>query len=328
MTNKIVTLQETITLIKEKKQLIIAGDEKLLDQLPDGNWIGGSIPYLLGKKGAKYTEKKLHVKDLTNLGLEFNLKTYDENTIHKIATDGYENGIIFNIIPAMSAVHAKFSEIAPNIENQYINPLLGWVSGCKIEEIAPNKGKTYLGKNKTTDKAVALFIKLPENKVGRIEIINAYSQGKGDEITFPKDGFANTTCIVNGKEQDLYEYLESINFNWTLPLVADYAGAKINVGLIKDEANKIAMFFAPVFTDTVYKIAEDKEIDYQKEFRKQLEKDKDAKIEYAFSCLYNYFNFNLEGKPLDGFTGTFTFGEIAYQLLNVTFVYLVIEARD
>jgi hypothetical protein len=46
---------------------------------------------------------------------------------------------------------------------------------------------------------------------------------------------------------------------------------------------------------------------------------------FSCNCILNYIYGNLEGKKLAGTAGPITFGEIAYQLLNQTMVYLEFE---
>lgn len=132
---------------------------------------------------------------------------------------------------------------------------------------------------------------------------------------------------MNGEERDVYEYFESINHLPTLPIMADYAGAKINVGFLKDEKNKKTHFFAPVYKGTVYKVVTKLPDNYEKVFFEAMGKDKDLEIDYSVSCLYNYFNFSLEGKTLGNTCANFTWGEIAFHLLNETHVYLIIEDK-
>ncbi len=326
MENKLYTQAETAALIKQGKLLIIAGAEVLLAGLPDGYWIGGSNPYLLGKDGGMYSEELLYVKDLTNLAADYNMCAYDSTDIGNITTDAFENSLIIAILPAHSKVLEEFAIRSPEFENQFINPLLGWISGSKFEEMGYALPTTYLGSRKFTDKGVALHIKLPANKVGRIEIINPYEQGNGDEVTFEQDGFSISDCFVNGVRTNFYNYMHKRD-DLFLPLVADYAGAKINVAVMMDDQNKRVKFFAPVFRDTLYKIAKPVQTDYIHFLSDKLQREGKSRIEYSYSCLYNYFNFALEKKPIPGLVGTFTFGEIGYQLLNVTFVYLVIQDR-
>jgi hypothetical protein len=328
MEGKLYTIEEAIKLVEQERILIIAADDSLLQKLPDGKWIGGSNPYMLGEDGGKYSVDQLFIKDFTEVATDMNIKTYDETDIKNITTDGYENGLIIAILPSFSPVHYEFGLRAPSFENQFVNPLLGWVSGDTPEKTLPGVASTYVGNKRYNDRAVVLHIELPENKVGRIEIVSVLNPDpKSDELVFDQDGWKNTMVKVNGEERDLYEYFESVNHVYSLPLMANYSGAKINIGFIKDEENKRALFCAPVYKDTVYKVVTNKTDNYEKEFFDSFVKDKNANIEYSISCIYNYFNFELEGKPLGKTCATFTWGEIAYQLLNITHVYLVIEDR-
>jgi hypothetical protein len=80
--------------------------------------------------------------------------------------------------------------------------------------------------------------------------------------------------------------------------------------------------YAPVFTGVKYRIAAPVP-DYIGSFAKALPKG----VNPAFSCncILNFLYSELEGKVTAGITGPVTFGEIAYQLLNQTLVYLTIE---
>lgn len=325
--NKLHTLESTKKLIEEGRLLVIAGADTLLAQLPKGQWIGGSNPYLLDADGGKQTNELLYIKDFTLLAVSSKFAIYDENSISQVTKDGFDNGIILTIMPAFTPVHLTFGLHAPEFENQYINPLMGWVSGTDFDKVGVVPATTYAGGERFTDKAVTLHLQLPDNKIGRIEIINIYEADESsDQIVFEEDGFAHTDCLVNGQKQNLYDYMESGN-RWLSPLITDYSGASINIGLIRNDAAKQAMFAAPVFKDTVYRLAQKSAENYQKAFFEQLSKDADKEIVYSYSCLYNYLNFGLEGKPIKGFTGVFTYGEVGYQLLNITFVYLLIEDR-
>jgi hypothetical protein len=47
-------------------------------------------------------------------------------------------------------------------------------------------------------------------------------------------------------------------------------------------------------------------------------------IALSCNCVLNYVHSSLEGRSPGGIVGPITFGEIAYQLLNQTMVYLTI----
>ena len=64
--------------------------------------------------------------------------------------------------------------------------------------------------------------------------------------------------------------------------------------------------------------------DYIKDFTSIVSK-LDIKPVFTCNCILNYVYSELEGKKTGTLTGPMTFGEIAYQLLNQTIVYLTIE---
>ncbi len=327
MNHKLYTLAEVSQMIQNNKVLVLAGDEELLKKLPKGNWMGGTIPYFMSPDGGKLTRDLIHVADFTSLAQEFKIVTYDEKSISQIVSHEYENGFTFLILPPLQPVWHEFGINAPEYPNIYMNPLVGWVSGVEFSEFGKVIPKTFANGNSFVDKGVAMHVKLPDNLLARIEILNLYKPGKSIPIRFPKKGFDTSVCLVNGKTMSLFDYFESVNADERFPIVANYSGAHINVGAIWDRKSRVANIFAPVFPDTDYFLAETKEIDYAREFEAHLGKTDTEKIHFACNCLMNYFTFGLEGKTLKNLAGPITFGEIAYHLLNQTFVYLMIEPR-
>jgi hypothetical protein len=51
-------------LIRSGKRLLLAGDEHLLATLPNGNWIGGTIPYFMTEQGGALTKERIYVTEL------------------------------------------------------------------------------------------------------------------------------------------------------------------------------------------------------------------------------------------------------------------------
>src|ERR1019366_7086280 len=86
------------------------------------------------------------------------------------------------------------------------------------------------------DKALVMHVELADGFHARADIVNLFKQGSGDSITFPKAGFEVSECLVNGKVQNLAEYLSSRKVDLQLPLVADYMGAMINVSIERLDA--------------------------------------------------------------------------------------------
>jgi hypothetical protein len=315
---------EVKEMINSGKRLVLAGDETMLNQLPKGEWIGGTIPYFMGDDGGVFTKEKIYVNDVSDLGINWKFSRYNEKNIHKVTTEAFDNGFSYIILPALQPVHITFGLNAPGFENAFINPLMGWVSGVAFEEFGKKSPKVYLRGEELTKEGVVMHVELPDHQIGRLEIVNLYEPGNGDEITFFEDGFDTNRCMVNGKERNLYEYFVENNISERLPIVANYFGAKINVGHIWDKENKKVNAFAPVFKDQKYYVAKGV-TDYSEEFKKELNLVDTDKIKFSCNCLMNYFNFGLENTKIGSVHGPFTFGEIGYQLLNQTFVYLMIE---
>ncbi|EKO40320.1 MAG: hypothetical protein B193_0938, partial [Solidesulfovibrio magneticus str. Maddingley MBC34] len=93
-----------------------------------------------------------------------------------------------------------------------------------------------------------------------------------------------------------------------------------------DEVEGQVKFYAPVFTGIRYKHARPV-TDYVKVFNDRLGREgaiDSSRVAFSCNCILNYLYSELEGKKTDPFVGPVTFGEIAYQLLNQTLVYLEI----
>ena len=67
--NELLTVQAASELIRRGLTLTLAGPESALDQLPSGNWIGGTIPYfMVADGGVVANEGKVFVNDLSGVG--------------------------------------------------------------------------------------------------------------------------------------------------------------------------------------------------------------------------------------------------------------------
>lgn len=327
MNHQMFTLEEVSSFIKSGKRLLVAADENLLNQLPQGDWIGGTIPYFMGKEGGLQSKDKIFANVLSDSIASADLKIYDQDSLPQVYQDGADNGFSMIILPAFSQVHSDFALKSSEYEGFASKPLAGWISGLHLDDLGSVTPKVYFGKTGEffEDKAVVMHLALPENQFANINIINLFSQGSGDTLTFLEDGFSAKDVLVNGEKRNLAEYLESINFDSQLPLVADYAGAMINISF-QEVTPEETKFYAPIFKGTEYKLAEPVG-QYVDEFTQQLSEHKtDSPITFSCNCVLNYLYSELEGRKTEGFTGPATFGEIAYQLLNQTLVYVTIES--
>lgn len=312
-------------MISAGKSLLLAGDEKVLRELPPGNWIAGTIPYFMGEQGGVFTKNKIYLTELPEYILKTKIKVYDENNIHQVYTDAPAHGFSVIIIPSASAAHFAFALNAPNFPGFAARPLIGWIAGGELGK--KNNPKVFNGEKKAflENSAVVMHIELPSNKLAEIDILNIFEQGKGDTITFPRDGFNATTAFINGQPVNFADYLHEKAIDTRLLLITDLYGAMINVSFKSiDPKKKQVNFYAPVFAGLRYKIARPVD-DYFGSFLKQVPSDAGKDVFFACNCILNFLYAGLEGRKFANFTGPITFGEIAYQLLNQTLVYLTIE---
>jgi hypothetical protein len=315
--------EKTSALIAEGKLLHIAGTEALLRKLPKGNWIGGSTEYFVGENGGVVTDNQLSVYELDFA--EYKCNVYDCGNIKNVASDGFENGLTVLIIPFNSGVHTEYAENAPAYDDMFIKPVVGWISGLNLGK----SGQTPIAVNGFSgecfaDKAVALSVKVPDGKRADIKIINIFSEDESSPvIRFKGNGFAAKTCLVDGGEVDFADYIAENKIDTNLPLVGEYSGIGVNVS-IKSIEDGTVNFYAPVFADVEYRFASAIP-DYEAAFASQLEAVENKDSIFACNCILNFLYGNLEGKKIDGLYGPITFGEIAWQLLNQTLVYVTID---
>lgn len=327
MTKVLFSIDEVKKLILSGKPLLLAGDEKVLDKLPKGQWIGGTIPYFMGDNGGEFSQEKIYVTQLPGFIEGFEIKRYVVDNIFSIFENIFDNGFGVVIIPAASSIHEMFSVNAQNYKDFALKPLIGWVSGVYLSDLGKITPKVYYGPEakKLENEAVVLNVKLPENKVPYIGTVNMFKQGKGDVITFEQDGFKQRDALVNGEKVNFAEYLVSKKVDVRLPLVADLFGTMINVSFQEINGfDKNVIFYAPVFKGIRYKVAEPVE-NYIEMFKSMVPVSLAGKIIFSCNCILNYLYSELEGEKTGEITGPITFGEIAYQLLNQTLVYIKLE---
>jgi hypothetical protein len=323
---KLLDINEVIKKIENGDRLLVAGDENLLKKLPRGNWIGGTIPYFMAENGGVFTKDLIFVDEIPLFSKDISIKYYEESSLPNIVSDEFENGYSIIIIPAFSDIHTLFAKESKNFKNIFLRPLVGWISGVDLADLGKIKPKVFNGFTGeiSENKAVVMHIELPENKFPIVDIINIFTQGTGDIITFDINGFEVSECFINGEREILSDYIAKMNVDTKLPLVADYYGAMVNTCFSNiDNANKKVSFYAPVFKDIEYKIASPVN-NYIDSFDTMIS---GLSIDPVFTCncILNYLYSELEGKKTSSFTGPITFGEIAYQLLNQTLVYLEIH---
>jgi hypothetical protein len=330
-THTLLTVQETAALIAAGKVLTLAGAEDLLAQLPKGTWIGGTIPYFIADEGGTESRERIYVTELANAqAAGVDIKTYTRDTIENIATDAPDNGYTVVILPAQSVIHTEYANHGRDYADMFMKPIVGWIAGVHLDDLGKVVPKVFNGSGGRglTAEAVALHVTLPAEKMAVVRILNLFRQGpNADIITFPEAGFSATTCNVNGKETSLAEYLGERQLDLKLPLVADYNGAQINTsfqGIAPD--GRTVRFYAPVFPGIEYRQAAPVG-DYAQEFD-ALASGINGDVEFSCNCILNYLYGDLRGRRTGDLRGPLTFGEVAYQLLNQTLVYLDVHTQD
>ena len=308
----------------EKGQLLhIAGTEDLLRKLPKGNWVGGSTEYFMSEDGGKITNEKLFISEFPYS--EFKLSSYDEKSIYNVAVDAYDNGFSIVILPFDSVIHKTFADKAPEFKSLFMKNIAGWISGLNLNEA----GQTPITVNGLTgevskDKGVVIHIEVPADKRVSLGIVNIFEQDNNSPvIQFPQEGFSAKTCMVDGKEVVFTDFIEQNKIDTKLPLIGDYSGQGINVSF-KSIDDGMVSFYAPVFPHIQYRMAKTIS-NYVERFNNQLDAHKSADAEFSCNCILNFLYGELENKDIEKFFGPITFGEIAYQLVNQTLVYVTVS---
>jgi len=324
MHSELLTVAEVAQMITSGKKLLLAGDEQLLAALPAGDWVGGTTPYFMANHHGLFTKQKIFVTELPACHTEIQVKTYDADSVAQCYNDAPAHGFSFIIIPASSNTHFAFALNAPSFENFAMRPLIGWIAGVHLDEIWQAQPKVYAGpdRRELTDGAVIMHVSLPLNKVADIGITNTFEQGDGDVITFAASGFSARDAFVNGERVNFRDYIQERRFDMKLPLVSDYSGTMINVSFVeKIGPHGEVSFYAPVFRGVEYKHAKPVH-NYIEQFIRNSSGAVGVQILVSCNCVLNYVYSGFKNSDALYTSGPFTFGEIAYQLLNQTMVYL------
>jgi hypothetical protein len=323
--NELISIATATELIRSGASLSLAGPESALDQLPAGNWSGGTIPYfMVAEGGTVVTEGKVFATNLSDIG-EVRVASYRPAELDGIVNNAPDNGFSLTIIPASSQTHQRFAAEATNNPDAFLKPTVGWISGVHLSDLGRASPKVYDGRTATKyeDQAVVAYVSLPMEKMASLEIVNLFEPDAGDVLHFSETSFQVGECEVNGQRVGFADYLRSRGLDdGKLPLVGDYAGAHINVSLQSiDSTNGLVNLYAPVFPGVDYRFAKPV-ADYAGAFRARLATEDSQGVVMGCNCILNFLYGELEGKAIGGTQGPATFGEIAYQLLNQTMVMI------
>ena len=312
--------EEVSDMIRAGKRLLLAGDAKLLSQLPAGNWIGGTTPFfILFPENRTTSYDKIFVTPLPDFVTKTEIREYDVTNIQNIFNDGPENGFTVLIMPYASPVAVEYSINVANYENFAVHPVCGWLTGVPLDVIMTEKSYSASGVAPTlfSDKAVAMHISFPKTKYVEIKIFNPYKQGDGDSIMFEESSLIVKDAIINGEKRNFAEYLRGIGYDMLMPVVANYSGAMINNVVCAMDGEVVPMS-APVFSLVDYRIA----IVDEAIAEPSLVSDK---IVFSVTCIGNFLQPDICAQYLRKMNGPVVFGEIAYQQIGQTTVYVIVD---
>jgi hypothetical protein len=311
--------------------LIVAGSEAALRQLPRGSWIGGTIPYSMNDPHKSYGNGEIFATDLSSVVTGVEIRIHDKDSLRGLYSEAPENGFTVILIPVESPTHMSFALNSPLYPGFATRPLVGWIAGGTIEPHEVSQAKVIDGRTGELyeDAAVVLHAWLPPELYADVGIVNVFEPGGGDVISFERDGFTHVDALINGKKCDFASYIKKTNADLSLPLVADYQGAMVNSSFQSvDESSGEVRMFAPLFRGISYHLA--KPIgDYGKVFAERLAEVHEAQASVVFTCncILNYVFAKSAREAMSPQPGPATAGEIAYQLLNQTMVYVTINRR-
>ncbi|MGA2350344.1 MAG: hypothetical protein ABSF70_07925 [Terracidiphilus sp.] len=324
--SRLQSIEEVEAAITGGKTLFLAGSREALSQLPRGSWVGGTICYFMTEEGGLVSDDKIFSTEVPEFALEAKAVNYGLGNLSYLYSDAPENGITFLIIPAATRLLKVFAEQAPSFDGFLMHPVVGWVSGVRMDRIGKEMPAVFNGQTGEVfeNKAVALHVALPANKQAELEIVSIFKGGDGDVIHFKDEGFQAVGCTINGKPVNLADYIVAKGINTEFPLVGDYCGCPVNVSIQNvDPVTHCVELYAPVFPGVDYRFAEPVE-DYAKAFAEVADADQ-TEPDFACNCVLNFIHGKLEGKKTGNVTGPITFGEIAHQLLNQTLVRMYLR---
>jgi len=326
--NELLDVAEANSLIDAGKKLHVAGDEAALRQLHRGTWIGGTIPYFLTAKGGRVEREKVLVAQFPDAVTHATTRLIDIGHIPAVTTEAPRNGFSIVIAPGMSDIHTTYALTAISIPEIFEYPIIGWVAGVHLDDIARSTPKVFDGTTgESADNRIAVMhATLSSGKAAKIGIVNLFKPGAGDKIVFQQSSFSARECTINGRPDDFYDYAVRKALDVKLPLVTELSGLAINVSFQAiDAESRSVKFYAPVMRNSVYRQALPLP-DYRAALIGATEKLNISSI-FSCNCILNYVYGGLEGEQYIPLPGPATFGELAHILMNQTLVYLSLVDR-
>lgn len=317
MKNAFLPAEAAADLVASGMPVFIAGPEFLLRQLPRGNWIGGTTAYFIAEEGGVSASDRLFCTSFDE-AVAVRTAILPEDQLADLIEQRFDHGFTCIVAPAFSNTLQRYAIDGPGLSGLYDQPVFGWVAGVHLSDVGKDRPKIFDGASGmiSEDGLAALWLGLPETIEIDLDIVNLFSAGDGDDISFFDAGFEVSDCVVGGRPTNLALHIVSQGLDTKLPLVANYAGTMVNVSFQEvDAENGLVRFYAPVVPGATYRLAKPT-TDYAKAYADAA--GSGAGDMLSCNCILNYLYAGLEGRATGGFMGPVTFGEFAYILLNQT----------
>lgn len=329
MKNELLTPAEAANRIRKGDIMLIAGAERSLQQLPPGNWIGGTSHYLLTTEGGRSDCPDLLCTTIEG-GRDCLIRTIHTHNLEQISEGYFDNGFTVILIPGFSAAHRRYAFEAGRLPGLTDQPLIGWVSSVRLEDIDHRTPKVFDGSSglASTDGIAVMHIELPTDLYADMGVINVYEPrfDPARTFVFEDSGFDITYAWVDGKKVDLASYIHDQAIDTKLPLMAEIDGEWVNVSFRSvSRAEGEVRFYGPVQKDVRYHLAHPLK-DYASSFAALDTGDGARQI--SCNCILNYFYGELEGRTTGSFTSPATFGEIAHVLMNQTLARIEVKPLE
>jgi len=274
----------------------------------------------MSETGGVMSRTRIYVEDLSAIATKTRIEVYEDHSINRVAVNTSDNGYTVLIIPAFSTIHEKYALEAVSYEGMFLKTVSGWISGTHLDDTG-KAPQVFDGRTGAVfaDRAVAMHVELPPGKQAQLGIVNIFEPGDGDELEFSKSGFTVEDCLINGQGQNFEKYIQKRGIDTRLPLIANYMGTSVNVSIRSTGSGRVRLY-APVFDGVKYRFAKPI-VSYTDHFDQCIPQGM-SQPAFSCNCILNYLYGSLEGRRTGAILGPMTFGEIGYQLLNQTLVYV------
>ena len=335
MTQGLYNVAEVAAMIEKGDTLLLAGDAALLSQLPKGKWIAGATSRFVEKGGALVTTReKIFVHNVTDVAANVKLKTYDAATLPNIFDDAFDNGFSVLIVPVFSDVWKEYGANCSNYSNFAYRAVCGWVAVAPIYSEYEQNDASLVFSGETgmsyLNEGVVMHIAVPEGKYAEVHVISPFKPDDNDVIIFEENTQHIEYALINGVRQNFRQYLidrrigrsQESGVSSRKCLAGDFAGFIMNVSIAPEteiDAEKYVTLGTPVYKGITYRLANRDNMSYENEAMYT-----DNKIVCSFACITNFSYPEVFQKYLTQMNGPFTYGEIAYFLLNYATAYVTV----